>query len=91
MKMMFKNMLKTALLSGSGGAVGGLAGLKISGMEFNGSGVVLVVVVGIVCVTFLLALLILTKRTDFTAVLTSWATRKPPGNISAKSESVESG
>lgn len=70
---MFKKKLKNALFSGSGGAVAGLTGLKISGMEFNGSGFVLIVALSILCVTFLWALHMLAKNTDLTKVLVSWS------------------
>lgn len=75
---MIKKVLKNGLLTGSGTAAAGLAGFKLAGLEFTGSGTILVLIVAIICVTLLIALHLLTTRTDFTAILTSWATRKLP-------------
>jgi len=88
---MLKKFLKNTLLSGGGGVAGGLAGFKLYGMEFDGSGLVLLVSLALLCTTFILALLILTWRTDLTTILVSWATRSKPDDLPVVNDSVESG
>lgn len=71
-------MLKPAGFMG----LGGMASLRFSEVNFEGSGWLLIAAVALLCFTFLLALHWLTRRTDLTAILIAAVTRKKPSTTS---------